>query len=69
MDNYISPNFRWDKLEDPSLDDLIDVFEDRVRNWLVDPAKSLLQLPHGFIATISLLFAYFESIQTYMNIK
>jgi len=67
VDNYISPNFTWEKLEDPSLDDLLDVFEDRVRNWLLEPAKSLLQLPHGFVATISLLFTYFESMQIYLS--
>jgi hypothetical protein len=67
VDNYISPNFTWEKLENPSFDDLVDVFEDRIRNWLLEPAKSLLQLPHGFVATISLLLTYFESIQTYLS--
>jgi len=65
--NYISPNFTWEKLENPSFDDLVDVFEDRLRNWLLEPAKSLLQLPHGFVAAISLLLTYFESIQTYIS--
>ncbi len=67
VDNYISPNFTWEKLENPSFDDLVDVFEDRVRNWLLEPAKSLLQLHQGFVATISLLFTYFESVQIYLS--
>lgn len=67
MDNYISPNYTWEKLENPSFDDLLDVFEDRVRNWLLEPAESLLKLPQGFVATISLLFTYFEPIQIYIS--
>jgi len=67
VDNYISPNFTWEKLENPSFDDLLDVFEDRVRNWLLEPAKSLLKLPHGSVPTISLLFTYFEPIQIYLS--
>ena len=60
MDNYISPNYKDEKLEDPSFEDLIDVFEDRVRNWLILPAESLLETRHGFVAAISILFTYFE---------
>lgn len=65
--NYISPNYTWGKIENPSLDDLLDVFEDRVRGWLLEPVDSLLQLPQGFVSAISLLFTYFESIQIYIS--
>jgi hypothetical protein len=37
----ISPNFPDEKLYNPSLEDLIDVFEDRVRWWLLEPAQAL----------------------------
>ena len=66
VDNYISPNYTWEKLENPNFDDLLEVFEDRVRNWLLKPTESLLKLPQGFVAAISLLFTYFESIQIYI---
>ena len=69
MDNYISPNYKDEKLEDPSFEDLIDVFEDRVRNWMLLPAESLLESHHGFVAAISILFTYFEGIQTYASGK
>ena len=69
MDKYISPNYKEEKLEDPSFEDLIDVFEDRVRNWMLLPAESLLELRHGFVAAISILFTYFEVIQIYFSGK
>jgi hypothetical protein len=64
----ISPNYTWEKLENPNLDDLLDVFEDRQRNWLLKPAESLLQM-QDYVPTISLLFTYFESIQVYISGK
>jgi hypothetical protein len=67
VENYISPNYTWEKLENPTFDDLLDVFEDRIRNWLLKPAESLLQLQQGFVSAISLLFTYFESIQIYIS--
>jgi len=67
LKNYISPNYTWEKLENPNFDDLLDVFEDRVRNWLFEPVESLLQLQHGFVSALSLLFTYFESIQIYIS--
>lgn len=69
MDKYISPNYKCKKLEDPSFEDLIDVFEDRVRNWMLLPAESLLESRHGFVAAISILFTYFEGIQIYVSGK
>ncbi|HUW18849.1 MAG TPA: hypothetical protein VMW16_06065 [Sedimentisphaerales bacterium] len=48
---------------------MIDVFEDRVRNWILLPAESLLELRHGFMAAISILFTYFEGIQIYISGK
>lgn len=69
VENYISPRFRWDKLNNPCFDDLVNVFEDRIRNWLIEPAKSLLQIKNGDIPAISLLFTYFEGIQIYISGK
>ncbi|MCP3957592.1 MAG: hypothetical protein GY719_07035 [bacterium] len=60
MSTRISPNYADGKFENASTEDLIDVFEDRMRYWLIEPAKALQSLPHGFVASISLLLTYFE---------
>ena len=65
--NFISPNFRNEKLESPTYEDLLDVFEDRMRNWFLLPAKCLLEIPHCQIAAVALLIAYFERIQIYLS--
>jgi hypothetical protein len=38
----ISPNFDDAKLDSGSIEDLIDVFEDRVRHWLLEPTIGVL---------------------------
>jgi hypothetical protein len=43
MQNFISPNFGPEKLESPTYEDLIDVFEDRMRNWFLLPAARFLR--------------------------
>jgi hypothetical protein len=68
-ENFISPNFSYEKLESPSFNDLLDVFEDRMRNWLLLPASKLLKIPHCQIASVSLLFGYFEGIEIYLTGK
>jgi hypothetical protein len=61
----ISPHFEDKKLDNPTLEDLIDVFEDRIQSWLLEPARALLQTQHGFVAAICLLLTYFEGYETY----
>jgi len=65
--NYISPNFGPEKLESPTYVDLVDVFEDRMRNWFLMPAECLLELPHCQIAAVGLLISYFEGIAIYLS--
>lgn len=55
MTTSVSPSYSDSKLNSPSVDDIIDVYEDRVRNWLLRPAKavltearSVLHSPHIF---------------------
>lgn len=67
VDNYINPNYTWEKLENSNFDDLLDVFEDRQSNCLLKPAESLLHTPQDSVAAMSLLFTYFESIQIYIS--
>lgn len=62
----ISPHFGAEKLDNPSVDDVIDVFEDRVVHWLLEPAGSvLLQSKFGDPASTCLALTYFESIRVY----
>lgn len=64
---YISPNFTFNKLENHSFNDLIDVFEDRITNWSIRPSKTLLETQHGYFASTGILLAYFEAIQSYIK--
>ena len=65
----ISPNFTPEKLESPSYLDIVDVFEDRLRNWLLSPATHLLSLPSGEVAAVALALSYFEGIEIYCSGK
>lgn len=67
MFHFISPTFTHEKLGSPSYDDLVDVFEDRIRNWFFLPASKLLDIPHCDIAAVSLLVNYFEGIEIYLT--
>ena len=63
--DYISPSFTYEKLEAPSYHDIVDVFEDRLLNWLIEPAYTLLSVKHGSIAAVALLLGYFEGIEIF----
>lgn len=67
MQTLISPHYPQDKLEEPTLEDLIDVLEDRVKYWLLEPAKMLSTDPHGQVAGLALLLGYFEGIWIYVQ--
>jgi hypothetical protein len=67
MQHFISPSFTHEKLESPSYDDLVDVFEDRTRNWFFLPASKLLDIPNCEIAAVALLVNYFEGIEIYLT--
>lgn len=69
MEYKISPNFNDSKLDLDSIEDLIDVFEDRTRYWLFEPSKNLLGTQHGDIAGLGLLLTYFEGITIYVKGK
>jgi len=65
--NFISPRFGHQKLESPIYEDLVDVFEDRMRHWFLKPAERLLETPDCQIAAVALLIAYFEGIAIYLS--
>jgi hypothetical protein len=64
---FISPNFTHEKLETPSFEEIVDVFEDRMANWLLLPAKTLLEIPHGDVAAVALAINYIEGIEIYIS--
>lgn len=68
-DHYVSPSHTHEKLDSPSYADLVDIFDDRMRNWLLDPAQHLLSLEHGAVPAISLILGYFEGIEIYYTGK
>lgn len=68
VQHFISPSFTHDKLESPSFADLIDIFEDRIRNWFFLPISVLLDKPPNCdIAAVALMVNYFESIEIYFT--
>jgi hypothetical protein len=67
MSIMISPNYSDTKLDNPSVDDLIDVLEDRVRLWVLRPAKDLVDTQDGRIGGFCLILTYFEGIWSYIE--
>jgi len=67
METYISPNYTQEKLDNPEIDDLIDVFKDRVLNWLFEPAKKLIAEKNGLFGALCLLLSYFEGVWAYVS--
>ena len=63
MKQKLTPNYDHEKLDNPSLADLIDVFEDAWKGYILVPTRVLLNTPHGDIAAMTLLCPYFESIE------
>jgi hypothetical protein len=64
MDEWLSPNFKHDKLEAPTFGDLVDVFEDLWLNHIFNPVAALLEMPHGDIAAMLVLSSYYEAIES-----
>lgn len=64
---FISPNFTHKKLEPLFYKDVVDVFEDRMVNWLLAPARKLLDFPHGSVPAVALATNYIEGIEIYIS--
>ena len=67
MDAWLSPSFKHEKLENPSFQDLVDVFEDLWVHYVFKPVEALLAMSHGDIAAMSLLSSYFEAAESYRS--
>lgn len=63
----ISPKYDGSKLRTPSIDDFIDVFEDRLFGWHLNWAHHLKNDEHAGFAVLHLCFSYFELIYSYKN--
>lgn len=67
MQQRLSPSYGHEKLDNPTLEDLIDIFEDSWTHYIFSPCELLLKTPHGDIAAITLLCSYFEAIGGYLH--
>jgi len=65
----ISPNYGTEKLESPSIEDIIDVYHDRILHWVIEPAKLLASTEHGGPAAFCILLTYFEGSWSYLTGK
>jgi len=64
---FISPRFGHSKLHNPSIEDLVDVLEDRIRSWVLEPSRKLTSDPIEQYAALSLMLSYFEGIWIYIE--
>lgn len=64
MDEWLSPNYKHDKLQASSFSDLVDVFEDLWLHHIFNPVAALLEMPHGDIAAMLVLSSYYEAIES-----
>ena len=63
MEQRLTPNYSHEKVSNPTCTDLIDVFEDAWKGYILSPAQLLLDNPNGDIAAMTLLSLYFEPIE------
>ncbi len=60
MSIFISPHFLDTKLDSPTIEDVIDIYEDSIKYGLLNPAHALLDIQYGQAASFCLLLTYFE---------
>lgn len=67
MSNLISPNFEASKLDSPTIENLVDVFEDRMKFWFLAPAQKLTKTFDDLPASLCLQMTYFEGIWSFIT--
>lgn len=67
MTYFVSPSFTAEKLVGRRIEDMIDVFEDQVRGWIIDPANCLRGHPHAGFAILGSVLSYFEPIGQFVE--
>jgi len=65
--NKISPHYTIDKLDSDDIEDWIDIFEDRMIHWILDPARFLLKHDHNEQPIAHLIIHYFEIFMIYFS--
>ncbi len=63
----VSPHFTSDKLMSGRLEDMIDVFEDQILGWLIDPADALRTHQHAGFGILAIVLSYFEAIAQFLD--
>lgn len=65
----ISPNYDIEsqKFKSGTIEDCIDLYENRVNGWLLEPAKALLKIPNSGYAVLALALTYFEGYAIYSS--
>jgi hypothetical protein len=68
----VSPKFDALKLQNPTIEDKIDVFEDQVNGWIFNHANVLVspqnpQYQHSGVAVLMLVGSYFESFAAFLR--
>ena len=67
MKEFLSPQYTHDKLTNASFEDLVDVFEDLWKSYVLAPCEMLLRFPHGDVAAMTVLSPYFEAIWIHIS--
>lgn len=69
MMSWISPHFQYENFPSPmSLDQKIDVFEDRVKGWQLDIAQQCADhIHHSGFAVLDIVCSYFEMIAKFQD--
>jgi hypothetical protein len=62
----ISPRYQLDKIASGKLDDLVDVYDDQMRGWLLQPVALLRGHQHAGFAMLSILLTYFEPLGNFL---
>ena len=63
----VSPRYDAAKLSSGALPDKIDVFEDQMRGWLIEPARIMTGYPHAGFAILAVVLSYFEPIGQFLD--
>ena len=63
----ISPSFDTTKLEKGGFLDRVDVYEDRIRGWLIEPARILNCHEHAGFAVLHLVLSYVEGAEIFVR--
>ncbi len=61
----ISPKYDGSKVKSGTVEDCIDVYEDRVKGWFIGPARALTKVPNSSFAILTIALSYFEGHAIY----